>query len=217
MTAPAFVAAEGTVQADGSILASSVEVISTSQAFLSGRILAVNPGPVVTMFVGEELPALSGIPVDTVQTIDLSQVPSNAYAVCFIDNWVTNGLFNANLLVVGQRIFIGGSYDSSSNTFTPEVVSLRLQGVVGDLLPNSVNIVNNNQGSFQLQNNLLLGYALGGPLTVETGNVTNFININGLAGLQSAGQAKLVARGLVLQDPNTGNPVMWAGRVRVLP
>jgi len=217
MTPPAFVAAEGTVQADGSVMASSVEVISTSQAFISGRILAVNPGPVVTMFVGEELPAMSGVPVDTVQTIDLSQVPSNAYAVCFIDNWVTSALFNANALVVGQRIFVGGNYDSTSNTFSPEMVSLRLQGVVGDLVPNSVSIVNNNQGSFELQNNLLLGYALNGPLTVETGNATKFVNIGGLAGLQSAGQTNLVVRGLVFRDPNNGSPVMWAGRVRVLP
>jgi hypothetical protein len=219
LAAPAIVATEGTMQANGSILASAVEVISTNKAFLSGRILAVNPGPVVTMFVGEELPAMSGTPVDSVQTIDLSQVPSNSYAVCFLENPVTQALFNANAMVVGQRILIGGDFDSSNNTFTnPQFVSLRRQGVVGDLVSNSVNVVSGNQGSFQLQNNFLLGYALGGPLTVETGNGTKFININGLAGLQSAGATNLVVRGLVLDNPNNpGVPIMWAGRVRVLP
>ena len=72
--ANAIVSVEGTVQADGSILASGVEVITTNAAFISGRILAVNPGPQVTMFVGEELPNLSpAIPVDTVYTVDLSR------------------------------------------------------------------------------------------------------------------------------------------------
>jgi len=214
MTAPAIVAVEGAVQSDGSILASAVEVISTNQAFISGRILSVSPGPVVTMFVGEELPALGSIPVDSVQTIDLTQVPSNAYAICFIDNPVTAGLFGPSNLVVGQRILIAGSY--SGSTFTPAWVSLRLQGVVGDLVANSVNVtVAPNQGSFGLQNNLLLGYLLGGPLTVNTGNLTNFVNINGLSGLSTAGQTNLVVYGLILDQG--GTPVMYAGRVRILP
>ena len=217
LAAPAFVSVEGTVQADGSILASEVEVISTSHAFVSGRILAVSPasGPVqqVTLFVGEEMPAISSIPVDSVVTLDLSQVTD--YRICFFDNWFTNMLFNNSSLVVGQRIFVGGGYDGT--TFTPQVVSLRRQGVVGSLVQGSVNITSGNHGSFQLQNNYLLGYVLGAPLTVQTGDGTNFININGLAGLQSAGSANLIVRGLIFKDPNTGAPQMWAHRVRVLP
>lgn len=219
MTPPEFVSLEGTVQADGSILASSMEVISTDRAFVSGKILAVNPisGPVqtVTIFVGEELPALSGIPVDTVLTLDISQV--TRYDICFFDNWFTNMLFSNTSLVNGQRIFIGGDYDSSSNTFTPHMISLRRQGVVGGLVANSVNIVSGNQGSFQLQNSFLLGYVLGGPLTVNTGDGTNFVNINGLAGLQSAGMTNLVVRGLIFKNQSTGDPELWAHRVRILP
>lgn len=219
LPAQAIVSVEGTVQADGSILASEVEVVSTDTSFISGRILAINPttGPVqtVTMFVGETLPTLGSIPVDSVQTIDLSGVTE--YDVCFFDNWFTTLLFNNSSLVVGQRIFIGGTYDSSTSTFTPSLVSLRRQGVVGDLVANSVNIVNGNQGSFQLQNDGLLGYAANGPFTVQTGNLTNFVNINGLQGLQSAGATNLVARGIVLKDPISGNPQVWAHRVRILP
>ena len=78
LATPAFVSVEGRIQADGSILATEVEVITTNHAFVSGRILAVNPatGPVqtVTLFIGEELPAISQIPVDSVATIDVSQV-----------------------------------------------------------------------------------------------------------------------------------------------
>jgi hypothetical protein len=213
LVADDIVAVEGRVQADGSILASSIEVITTDKAFISGRILAVNPGPVVTMFVGEELGTSATIPVDSVYTVDLSQV--SHYSICFIDNWFTNELFNSTSLVAGQRIFVGGTY--MSNTFAPQMVSLRRQGVVGSLVPNSVNIVSGNQGSFQMQNDALMSYAAGGPFTVDTVNKTVFVNINGLSGLQAAGSANLVARGLVLYDPVTQKPVVWAHRVRVLP
>ena len=83
-------------------------------------------------------------------------------------------------MIVGQRIFIGGSY--SSSVFTPQMISLRFQGVYGTLTQDSVNIVSGNVGTFQLQNNGLIGYSLGGaPLTVGTGNATLFVNTTGLS------------------------------------
>ena len=213
LTANAIVSIEGTVQADGSILAKCVDLITTDKAFLSGRILAVNPGPIVTMFVGEELGTSASIPVDSVYTVDLSQV--SRYDICFIDNWFTGELFNSTSLVVGQRILIGGTY--MSNTFTPQMVSLRRQGVEGMLVANSVNVTTGNQGNFQLQNDALMSYSAGGPFTVYTVNKTVFVNIDGLGGLQSAGAASVEVRGLVFYDPVTHKPVVWAHRVRVLP
>jgi Domain of unknown function (DUF4382) len=204
---------EGTVQSDGSILASAVELITTDQAFISGRILAVSPGPVVTMFVGEELGTSTTIPVDSVYTVNLSAV--SQYDICFIDNWFTNQLFSPSSLVVGQRIFVGGTYQS--NVFTPDMVSLRRQGVVGSLVASSVKIASGNQGSFQMQNDALMSYSAGGPFTVYTGAKTLFVNINGLSGLQAAGATNLISRGLVFYDPLTQKPIVWAGRVRVLP
>jgi hypothetical protein len=213
LTANAIVSVEGTVQADGSILANCVELITTDKAFISGRILAVNPGPVVTLFVGEEVGTSGTIPVDSIYTVNLSLV--SQYDICFIDNWFTSELFNASSLVVGQRIFVGGTY--MSNTFTPDLVSLRRQGVMGSLVANSVNIVSGNQGSFQMQNDALMSYSAGGPFTVFTVDKTVFININGLGGLQAAGATNLLVRGLVFYDPATQKPIVWAHRVRVLP
>jgi Domain of unknown function (DUF4382) len=210
----AIMSVEGTVQDDGSILASCVEVITTDKAFISGRILAVNPGPVVTMFVGEELPNLSPtIPVDTVYTVNLTGV--SQYDVCFFNNWFTQQVFGASSLVVGQRILVGGTFQSAA--FTPSMVSLRRQGVLGQLVQNSVSITGGNLGSFQMQNDLLMSYSAGGPFQVNTGAGTVFENVNGLTGLQSAGAANLVVRGLVFEDLSTGKPVVWAHRVRVLP
>jgi len=207
-----IVAVEGTVQADGSISASYVEVITTDLAFISGRILSINPaGPMVTMFVGEELPDMKpNIPVDSVYTVNLSAVTQ--YDICFIDNWVTGMFFNPANLVVGQRILVGGTYQS--NAFTPNIVSLRRQGVLGSLVSSSVNTTTN---SFQMQNDLLMSYSANGPFNVYTGTLTDFENVNGLAGLQSAGSANLVVRGLVLKDLVSGKPDVFAGHVRVLP
>jgi hypothetical protein len=208
-----IVCVEGTVQADGSILASSVEQITTDKAFISGRILAVSPGPVVTLFVGEELGTSATIPADSVYTVNLGTV--SQYDICFIDNWFTNELFSASSLVVGQRIFVGGTYQS--NTFIPDMVSLRRQGVIGSLVADSLSITSGNQGNFQMQNDLLMSYSAGGPFTVYTGDLSTFVNVNGLTGLQAAGAANLVSRGLVFYDPNTSKPIVWAGLVDVLP
>jgi len=220
LTMDAIVSVIGTVQADGSILAKYVELITTDKAFISGRVLAVNPtsGPVtsVTIWVGEELGTSGVIPVDTVQTISLSSV--NNYEVCFFDNWFTQQVFNNTSLVVGQRIFIGGSV--SGGTFTPDLVSLRRQGVVGALVASSVTITGgtgSNQGYFQMQNDALMSYSAGGAFTVFTGDATIFENINGLSGLASAGTPNLIARGLVFKNALTGKPIVVAGRVRVLP
>jgi len=214
LATPAFVAVQGSFQADGTLLASGVEVVTTSQSFLSGRVLqVVNNGSgqaqQVTMWVGETGADLVS-DVDTIQTINISDV--STYDVCFLNGPVTNAVFNDTSIVVGQRIFVGGSY--SNSVFTPEMISLRLQGVYGMYVPSSVAITNDNAGSFLLTNNGLVGYAAGGPVTVNTFNLTVFYDLNGLSQLSTDTTAiPLVTRGLLLKDPVSGNPEMYAGFV----
>jgi hypothetical protein len=119
-------------------------------------------------------------------------------------------------VIVGQRIFIGGSY--SSSIFTPQMISLRFQGVYGTLTQSSVAITNGNAGTFQLQNNALIGYSLGGaPLNVATGNGTLFINTTGLSALQADGSTPLVAGGLLFVNPLNNTPVLAAAVVATPP
>ena len=212
LAAPAFVGVQGYYQADGSLLASNVEVITTYEAFLSGRVLAINPtsGPVqqITMWVGETSADLVS-DSDTIQIINVNQIADNRYDICFFNNLFTNALFSPSHVLVGQRIFVGGT--SSNGAFTPQMVSLRLQGVYGTMT-GTPSIVSGNLGNFQLQNNALIGYSLGGgPLTVWTGNNTLFINTTGLGALQSG--ESIVAGGLLFYDQLTGGPIMAAGVV----
>jgi len=217
LATPAIVGVQGYFQADGSLMASGVEVITTTQSFVSGRVLqVVNNGAgqaqQVTMWIGESGADLVA-DVDTVQTIDLSLVNSNSYAICFFDNGFTQLLFNNTSILVGQRIFIGGTV--VSNTFTPTMVSLRLQGVYGLFNPGSVTVSNGNAGNFQLMNNALIGYSLGGAdLTVNTFNGTLFVDLSGLNQLQATStQIPLITRGLLLKDPISGNAQFYAGLV----
>jgi hypothetical protein len=210
LATPAVVGVQGAYQADGTLIASNVEVITTSQAFLSGRVLAINPtsGPVqsITLFVGETSGDLVS-DSDTIQTINVSAVTQ--YDVCFFDNLFTNALFNDSTVLVGQRVFIGGSY--SNSVFTPQMISLRFQGVYGTMT-GSPNILSGNLGSFELQNNGLIGYSLGGsPLTVGTGNLTLFVNTTGLSTLNSG--EPLVAGGLLFYDQLTQAPMLAAAVV----
>ena len=218
LATPAIIGVEGSFQADGSLMASDVEVITTAQTFLSGRILQVtNNGSgqaqSVTMWVGETGADVVS-EVDTIQTINISAVTQ--YEICFFDGPITNALFNNTSLEVGQRIFVGGS--SVNSTFTPRMISLRRQGVYGMLVvaaQGNVTVVSGNEGSFQLSNGGLIGYAAGGPVTVYTGNTTLFFNLSGLGALASdTTSVPLITRGLLLEEPNnSGTIAFYAGLV----
>jgi len=150
--------------------------------------------------------------VDTIQTIDISAVTQ--YDICFFDGALTELLFNDQSMIVGQRIFVGGSY--MSGVFTPQMISLRRQGVYGLFNPGSVTVTNApNQGSFTLSNNGLAGYLTDGTVTVDTFNATVFDNLAGLGQLQTTTTpVPIVARGLFLKDPlNNGAPTFFAGFV----
>ena len=217
-----FVSLQGAVQPDGSILASDVELITTDQSFVAGRILAINPatGPAqtLTLWVDETGGSTSSL-LDTVQTFNVGAV--NTYDVNFFNNtWFSpNNMFGNSSMLVGQRIFIGGTF--TSPTFTSDLISLRRQGVYGSVVPGSVSVTSANAGNFQELNTGLLGLSLSAPLTVNTGSGTLFFQDNSstfsLTNLQTdtaTSSVPAVARGLVLMDTVSGNPVLWSQFVR---
>jgi hypothetical protein len=214
LATPAIVGVQGAFQADGSLMATGVEVITTSQSFVSGRVLALttngsNQVQQITMWVGETGADMVS-DIDSIQTVNVSLLDNSNFDICFFNGAVTESWFSNTTVVVGQRVFIGGSY--SNGVFTPEMISLRLQGVYGMFVPASVTVDSGNLGSFQMSNNGLVGYSVGGPVTVNTFNLTYFNNLSGLGQLQTTTTAiPLVTRGLLLA-PN-GTPEVYAGLV----
>jgi hypothetical protein len=220
-TTGGFVTLQGTMQQDGSILASDVEFITTDLAFVAGRVLALTPptGPAVsvTLWVSETGGATSTLQ-GTVQTVN---VAAATYGVSpFNNGWfTTTGMFTSSSMLVGQRILVGGTFLSS--VFTPDFVSLRRQGVYGAVVPASVVVTSGSAGTFQLSNAGLLGYELAAPLKVNTGTGTvffqgnsNALTLTGLGTASATTSVGVVARGLILKDSISGNAVLWAHRIR---
>lgn len=208
---------EGQIQSDGTLLASQLDVVTVEHAYVAGPILYVDPnGKNVTILAVEEAPAIPGVTLETPLTLDISTV--QRFSICGIDNWLTSFAFTGASLEAGQRIAVGGTLDTTKNpaVFTPVRVRLERQGVQGALVSNSVTVKSGNAGSFQIQNSALLGYVLGAPLTVNTSQGTRFVNVSGLSGMQSSGTANFEVRGLILKDPNTGQPTMYAHWVKLL-
>ncbi len=222
-TTGAFVALQGTMRKDGSVLASDVEVITTDSAFVAGRVLAFTPGTgaatSVTLWVDQTGGGTTAL-LDSVQTINIAAV--TVYNLCpFNNGWfTTTNLFSSSLLLVGQRIFVGGTFVSP--VFAPDLISLRRRGCTARWC----------RPAWWLPARLGRGHApafehrpsrvhAGSALQVNTGAGTLFfqgnssaLTLTGLGTASATASVGVVARGLVLKDTVSGDAVLWAHRVR---
>jgi hypothetical protein len=206
----------GTVQADGSILATDVQAITRDKAYLGGLVLNSAPtmGPAnnVTILVREEIPVLAGIDVGKTTTLNLNS--NTVFSIFKMRLPVSSFIFNSSQLVVGQRVSIGGDIDTSTTpaSFDTRRVVLHRQGLEGVYVANSLQVTAGNNGSFQMNVNGLHGYLFGAPITIMTTNATKFRNIGSLSAVANT-TGPIYAVGLLLKDPNTGSPVLVAGLI----
>jgi Domain of unknown function (DUF5666)/Domain of unknown function (DUF4382) len=217
ITPPAIIEIAGTVQADGSILATNVEVITPNHSFLEGLVLNATPSTgaatSVTVLVRDEIPVLSGIDVGKPATLNLNS--NTVFDIYRFSLPVESFLFNNSMLVVGQRVTIVGDIDTSTSpaSFDTRRVVLHRQGLQGTYVANSLQVTSGNNGQFMFNANGLHGYLFQQPIKVLTSNLTVFRNVTGgLSGVPNLTGSFYVV-GLLLKDPNTGAPVMVAGRV----
>lgn len=214
---PAIIEIAGNVQADESILATSVEVITTNHAFLEGLVLNATPSTgaatSVTVLVRAEVPVLDGIDVGKPVTLNLNS--NTVFDIYRFGLPLQSFLFNNSMLVVGQRVSVAGDIDTTTNpaSFDTRRVVLHRQGLQGTYVANSLQVTNGNSGQFMFNANGLHGYLFQQPIKVLTSNMTIFRNVpGGLSGVPNLTGPFYVV-GLLLKDPNTGDPVMVAGRV----
>ena len=216
ITPPVIMEVSGNIQADGSILATDVEAITRDHAFLEGIVLNAQPpaGPAdtVTILVRDEVPVLTGIDVGKPATLNVNS--NTVFDIYRMRLPVEAFLFNRSMLVVGQRVSLGGAIDTTTNpaSFDTRRVVLHRQGLEGAYVANSLQVTAGNNGSFQLNVNGLHGYLFGAPIKVMTTNATRFRNIGSLSNVANT-TGPIYAVGLLLKDPGTGNPVLVAGLV----
>jgi Domain of unknown function (DUF4382) len=200
--------------------ATEVEVVSNDGFFLGGLFTSIRPpsGPATAadLYVRAELPDINGIEDGQIETLALTG--NEQYRIANIQNPITTLLFNNSALTAGQSVGVGGKLTTTNgvSTLTVHRVVLRRQGQAGALVPGQTVIQSGNAGSFELTDQSTAGVLLPNPLTVITGNGTNFINLSGLSGLTGTQAIPLRVVGFILIDPLTNTPVMVARGVEQL-
>ncbi len=197
--------------------ASEVEVVSNDNFFIGGLFTSIRPpsgaATQADVYIRAVLPDINGVQDGQIQTLSLDG--SEKYKIANIANPITSLLFNNSALTTGQSVGIGGMLTTSNgvSTLTVHRVVLRRQGQGGSWVPGSTVVQSGNAGSFQLTDQWTAGILLPSPLTVLTGNGTNFINLSGLSALTGTQAIQLRVVGFILVNPSTSAPVMVARSV----
>jgi hypothetical protein len=203
------------------LLASSVQVVSTDRFLLGGLITDVRPASGradhMDLLVRTEIPDLANAQIGRITSLDFDG--NERFMIHHFMLPISLFLFNRASLMPGQRISTGGQLIVATNPPTLDVrrVTLHRQGVAGDWIVGSTNIINGNNGTFRLDARGLTGILFGTSAKVATSDRTRFINLpNGLADLSGASSLPIRVVGLVLQDPANGQPIIIAWAVEKL-
>jgi hypothetical protein len=202
--------------------ADAVQVVSRDRFVLAGIVTDVRPasGPAdhADVLVRFELPDLPNAQVGRISTVDFDG--NEHFMIHHFQMPLSFFLFNRSALLPGQNISAGGAIVTTTNppTLDTRRVTLHRQGLDGGWIPGSTNVQNGNTGVFGFRPTGLVGQLFGQPVPVHTNARTRFINLTGLADLAGANPIPLRVVGLVLKDPNSGNPIVIAWAVeRLIP
>lgn len=202
---------EGHALADGTVLATEVEVLSMNGTEVEGLITATTGSPVATFDVVVQ--DGTGGAMDESELGSTKTVTVGNNTRFRVDSGSINlgGLnlptFSASSLRKGQRVEVETESAQNGANFTADTVKLEQQSLVG-----AVTNASSSQFSLMVANdsafNLLTGKT---TLTVFTPAGTEFKN-----GVAVTNGAVIRLRGLVFFDPATGNYSMVASRIAIL-
>ena len=203
--------------ADQTLDADEVAILSTSNFFASGQITYVTAGTSgaasnFDLYVRGLEPqnnGANGVTLGQIAQVNLSG--NEKYFIYWMHNPFTNFLFNANALVAGQAVTVGGpvSGAANANAVTVDRIHLRNWGFNGTVVAGSQNSSN---GTFQMQVNGFAGVLLSQPITVYLGNDSDFRYGLGKFGDVTNGDSIRVV-GLLLKNPTNGQVVLLARHV----
>ncbi|HUX44926.1 MAG TPA: DUF4382 domain-containing protein [Terracidiphilus sp.] len=192
----------------GTLDADEVEIVSQNGFYASGQVTYVNPatGPATSfdLYVRGLQPANTGLTLGQLATVDLSG--SENYSIYWMEDPLTQFVFNQSGLLPGQDVAIGGPASGAANpqAVTVKRVILRHWGFNGTVVPGSENSTN---GTFQIQVNGFAGVLIPQTVTVYILQGTDYRD--GWTGFGSiTDNAKVRVVGLLLKNPNNGNTIL---------
>jgi hypothetical protein len=199
-------------RADSTIDADEVAILTQNGFYAGGQITYVQPSSGVAsdfqLYVRGTLPATgSGVSDGQIAQVDLSG--SEKFFIYWMHNQFTQFLFNPSTLLPGQHVTVGGPLSGASNAdaLTVKRVVLRDWGFNGTLVANSVNTGN---GTFQMNINGFAGLLVPGqPVTVYVATGTRYRDgFNSFADVSAGTNIRVV--GLLIKDPTSGDSVILA-------
>lgn len=209
LTSNSIVQISGTLdRADATIDADEVAILSDNGFYAAGQVTYVNPssGPASSfdLYVRGLLPTNTGLTLGQRATIDLNG--TEKYSIYWMHGPLAQFLFNPSGILAGQHIAVGGpaSGAANANGVTAKRVTLRHWGFNGTVVPGSVNTGNN---TFQMQVNGFAGLLIPQTVTVFiTDNCEFRDGFSQLSDVSAATNVRVV--GLLLKDPLNGNTVL---------
>jgi Domain of unknown function (DUF4382) len=201
--------------ADQTLDADEVAILSDSNFYASGQITYVTPATGAASSFDLYTRALepSGIDPSVISLGQIAQVNltgSEKYYIYSMDNPFTQFVFNANSLVAGQDVAIGGPDSGiTSAGVTVHRIHLRNWGFNGTIVAGSQN---SSSGSFQMQVNGFAGVLIPSPVTVYLGGLCDFrYGLGAFSDLSDGAKIRVV--GLLLKNPTSGQVILWARHV----
>ena len=198
---------------DATIDADEVAILSQDGFYAAGQVTYVqqtspNPASDFQLYVRGTLPATGSDVADgNIAQVNLSG--SEKFFIYWMHNRFTQFLFNSSTLLPGQHVSVGGPLSGAQNLngLTVKRVVLRNWGFNGTVVANSVNTGN---GTFQMNINGFAGLLVPGqPVTVYTATDTSYRDGFGALGDVSA-STKIRVVGLLIKDPTSGDSILLA-------
>ena len=192
----------------GTLDADEVEILSHQGFYASGQVTYVTPASGAAtsfdMYVRGLLPSTTGLTLGQIATVDLTG--SEKFSVFWMHDALAQFLFNADGLLPGQDVAVGGPATGATNPQSVSVhrVVLRDWGFNGTVKPGSEDMSNH---TFQMQVNGFAGVLVPQVVTVYIGGDAQYRDgFTQESDITDSAKVRVV--GVLLKDPMNGNPVI---------
>ena len=192
----------------GALDADEVEILSQQGFYASGQVTYVTPASGTAtsfdMYVRGLLPSTTGLTLGQIATVDLTG--SEKFSIYWMHDALAQFLFNADGLLPGQDVAVGGPATGATNPQSVSVhrVVLRDWGFNGTVVPGSENT---SSHTFQIQVNGFAGVLIPQTVTVYIGGDAQYRD-GFTQESDITDNAKVRVVGVLLKDPMNGNPVI---------